>query len=317
MIRVENLVKTYGGQVQALRGVSLEIRESETLALVGESGCGKSTLARHLLNLERPSSGQIWLGGKEISSLSQIEIARQIQMVFQDPSSSLNPRRRVRDLVAEPLRVQGGLTAKEIEARVDEVLLSVGLRPDMKDRYPHMFSGGQKQRIGLARALITGSRVMICDEPVSALDVSVQAQVLNLLLELRRSRGLSLLFISHDLSVVRYLADRVAVMYLGRIVEQGPAERIFNRPRHPYTRLLLDSTPVIGRSPLESDLRASELPSPSSPPPGCAFAPRCAWAQDSCRTQVPSLKGTEGDLVACQRAHELDLSLPSVEFQEL
>jgi oligopeptide/dipeptide ABC transporter ATP-binding protein len=309
MIQIKNLRKTYFNGVQALRGVDLEISEGETLALVGESGCGKSTLARHLLNLEAPTEGQIFLRDKEISQITSKELARQLQMIFQDPAASLNPRRKVKDIVAEPLRVQGGFSEKEIQAKVTETLMSVGLSAEMGGRYPHMFSGGQKQRIGIARALITGAKTILCDEPVSALDVSVQAQVLNLLLDLRKERALSLLFISHDLGVVRYVADRIAVMYLGQIVEEGVADSVFVRPRHPYTRLLLDSTPVIGR-PAPEFHKASELPSPKNPPKGCAFASRCHFVIPLCREQAPPLRPIGNVKAACHRADELDLSKP-------
>lgn len=308
MIRVENLRKTYGNGVQALRGVSLEMHPGETLAVVGESGCGKSTLARHLLNLEKPTAGKLSIGDRDLSALSNRELARDMQMIFQDPSSSLNPRRRVRDILAEPLRVQGGWTAERIAAKVAEAMKNVGLRPEMADRYPHMFSGGQKQRIGIARALITGAKYILCDEPVSALDVSVQAQVLNLLIDLQKQFGLSYLFISHDLGVVRFIADRVAVMYLGQIVEEGPADEVFRRPRHPYTRLLLDSTPRVGEPPA-SQLKASELPSPANPPVGCAFAGRCSYAEAKCMELNPSLDRHDNRLWACHRAADLDLSL--------
>lgn len=307
LLSIRQLRKTYGAHVQALRGVDLEVRAGETLAVVGESGCGKSTLARHLLKLEAPTAGEIQFGEKPISQFSQKEIARSIQMIFQDPASSLNPRRKVKDIIAEPLRVQGGASESEIRQKVAESLANVGLRPEMAERYPHMFSGGQKQRIGIARALVTSPKLLICDEPVSALDVSVQAQVLNLLLDLQDQKKLAYLFISHDLSVVRFLADRVAVMYLGRIVEQGPVARIFSKPRHPYTRMLMDSTPAIGQDATESTLKVSELPSPANPPPGCAFAARCRWAIDRCRQEMPELEGQGEDLVACHRAAELNL----------
>lgn len=244
-LRVENLRKTYANGVEALRGVSLTLRTGETLAIVGESGSGKSTLARHLLNLEKATSGTVSIDGKDLSVMSLKALARDVQMIFQDPSSSLNPRRKVAALLAEPLKVRGGLGRDEIEAKVRSSLAAVGLRPEMGDRYPHMFSGGQKQRIGIARALITGAKFILCDEPVSALDVSVQAQVINLLLDLQKEHGLGYLFISHDLSVVRFIADRIAVLWKGEIVETGTVDEIFEHPRHEYTKTLLASIPTI------------------------------------------------------------------------
>lgn len=316
MINVENLRKTYGNGVQALRGVSLELRPGETLAVVGESGCGKSTLARHLLNLEKATSGSLTLEGRDLSAISHRELAKHLQMIFQDPSSSLNPRRRVRDILGEPLKVQGTLSREQIFAKVTEAMSAVGLRPEMADRYPHMFSGGQKQRIGIARALITGAKYILCDEPVSALDVSVQAQVLNLLIDLQKRLNLSYLFISHDLGVVRFIADRIAVMYLGQIVEEGPADDVFKRPRHPYTRLLLESTPRVGEAPPAGLAKASELPSPANPPVGCAFVSRCPYAQPRCSETNPSLVGEGNRHWACHLAADLDLSVPQVEFQD-
>lgn len=310
MIEVRDLVKTYSGGVRALRGVSLEIHPGRTQALVGESGCGKSTLARHLLGLERADSGQVLIEGRGIETYSAIDLAKCIQMVFQDPGSSLNPRRRIRDILAEPLIVHGLRDRRELANRVGAILERVGLSAAVADRYPHMFSGGQKQRLVIARALITGARYVLCDEPVSALDVSVQAQVLNLLMDLQRDFKLGCLFISHDLSVVRLVAQEVAVMYLGRIVEQGPAERVFSRPAHPYTRLLLESTPRFDQPPLEMDLGAQELPSPRDPPPGCSFHGRCRWAEDRCKTQDPALRETAHGRTACHLAERLDLSLP-------
>ena len=240
---IKDLFKTYPSGVQALRGISFALEKNETLAVVGESGCGKSTLARHLLKLENKTSGDIQLEGRDLAAYSHQELAGLIQMVFQDPAQSLNPRRRIFEIIAEPLRVKGGYKEKEIRSLVTKLAQDVGLREDMLFRYPHMMSGGQKQRVGIARALITGAKYIICDEPVSALDVSVQAQVLNLLLDLKKARGLSYLFITHDLSVVRFLADRVIVMEAGQIVEAAPTEQIFNSPKHEYTKTLLNSIP--------------------------------------------------------------------------
>lgn len=315
MIIVDNLRKTYGNGVQALRGVSLELNPGETLAVVGESGCGKSTLARHLLNLEKATSGVMTLNGNDLSVMPHRELAKHLQMIFQDPSSSLNPRRRVRDILAEPLKVQGTSSPEDILSKVSDAMSAVGLRPEMADRYPHMFSGGQKQRIGIARALITGAKYILCDEPVSALDVSVQAQVLNLLIDLQKRLNLSYLFISHDLGVVRFIADRIAVMYLGQIVEEGPADEVFHRPRHPYTRLLLESTPRVGEAPPADLTKASELPSPANPPPGCAFVGRCPYALPRCSEINPILESEGNRRWACHLAASLDLSSPRAEFQ--
>lgn len=294
MIQVSQLEKIYDTHLKALRGLNLEILPKQTLAIVGESGCGKSTLARLLLGLEKPSAGEIKLNGKPLSTFSQKEIAQNIQMIFQDPSSSLNPRKKVKDIIAEPLKVLGKYSDPEVQQKVMRALEQVGLRPEMAERYPHMFSGGQKQRIGIARAMITEPEMIICDEPVSALDVSVQAQVLNLLVDLQKNKGLTYLFISHDLSVVRFIAHKVAVMYLGQVVELADRQDIFERPRHPYTQLLLQSTPIIGKTPKETRLGASELPSPRNPPAGCAFHPRCVYAQDRCKTEAPELRSLSG-----------------------
>lgn len=309
MLEIRNLQKTYG-KVQALRGVDLRIDKGECLALVGESGCGKSTLARHLLGLEKPDQGEVLLEGTHLEKRSPRDIASKVQMIFQDPASSLNPRRRVIDLISEPLEIQGGVSKENIRKKALALMERVGLSPDHAKRFPHMFSGGQKQRIGIARALMTDPQLVVCDEPVSALDVSVQAQVLNLLKELQEERKLSYLFISHDLGVVRFVAQRVAVMYLGRIVEEAPVKETFTTPRHPYTRLLLDSYPRPDEAPLDISLTAQELPSPANPPPGCAFNPRCPHVTQACKEVLPPLKAQGPGRNACIRSEILDLTPP-------
>lgn len=307
MIEIKNLKKTYPGGVQAIRGVNLQIPEKTTQALVGESGCGKSTLAKILIGLERPTEGEVLLNGKSLIDMPALERARLIQMIFQDSGSALNPRKTVFDIIAEPLKIQS-VETKTISNKVFSVMESVGLRPEMASRFPHMFSGGQKQRIGIARALVTDPQYIICDEPVSALDVSVQAQVLNLLADLQKSRGLSLLFISHDLSVVKFISQHLAVMYLGTVVEENKTSQIFNKPLHPYTQMLLASLPSIHKKAALSLSKSLELPSPIHPPGGCAFNPRCSWAQDICKTQFPALNSYLGGKVACHFADKLDLS---------
>ena len=307
MIEIKGLKKTYRGGVQALRGVDLVVPENITTAIVGESGCGKSTLAKIMIGLEAPTDGTITLDGKSLVGMPMLERSKSIQMIFQDSGSALNPRKKIFDIIAEPLKIQKALSS-EVKTKVYSLMEAVGLRPDMADRFPHMFSGGQKQRIGIARALITDPKYIICDEPVSALDVSVQAQVLNLLYDLQKSRGLSLLFISHDLSVVRFLSKRLAVMYLGKVVEDNLTEKTFQRPLHPYTQMLLQSLPSIYKKSVVSISGNMELPSPLNPPTGCAFHPRCPYAQPICQTQKPEFESKLGGLVACLLADQLDLS---------
>jgi oligopeptide/dipeptide ABC transporter ATP-binding protein len=307
MIEVKGLVKTYPGGVQALRGLNLTVPEKITTALVGESGCGKSTLAKILIGLEAPTEGDVLLDGKSLVGMPARERSKHIQMIFQDSGSALNPRKRVFDIIAEPLKIQRA-SGKMVREKVFSLMEAVGLRPEMSQRFPHMFSGGQKQRIGIARALITDPQYIICDEPVSALDVSVQAQVLNLLYDLQKSRGLSLLFISHDLSVVRFLSQRLAVMYLGKVVEENSTDKAFQRPLHPYTQMLLLSLPSIYKKQRVIEAGDLELPSSIHPPPGCAFHPRCPYAQAICREKVPAFEAKLGGKVACHLAEQLDLS---------
>ena len=304
IMRVADLVRRFGGRrslfgavqpsVHAVQGINLELRERETLGIVGESGCGKSTLARLMVGLDLPTQGGIRLRDADVTKMAVREprvLARDVQYVFQDPLAALNPRKTIRQILETPMRCLRRLDAAQRQDRLGDIMAAVNLRPEFLDRYPHELSGGQAQRIGIARALAAEPRVVVLDEPVSALDVSVQAQVLNLLDELKSRFGLTYVFISHDLSVVESISDRVAVMYFGRVVEFGAAREVFAAPRHPYTRLLFDSAPVPGRRRVRADEGMAELPDPYNPPPGCAFAPRCKLARDICRQAVPVLDG--------------------------
>ncbi|NDG47725.1 MAG: ATP-binding cassette domain-containing protein [Rhodospirillales bacterium] len=294
--------------VQAVTDVSLAIQKGETLGLVGESGCGKSTLGRMLAGIIAPSSGEVLLEGAAPMRGGH-KMTTRIQTVFQDPFASLNPRQRIGDSIAEGPIAHGLVTRAASGAMVADWLTRVGLDTGFAQRFPHQFSGGQRQRVAIARALAMRPDLLICDEPVASLDVSIQAQILNLFLELRRNLGLTCLFISHDLSVVRHVSDRVAIMYLGRIVEQGEAARIYAAPRHPYTRALLDSSPKLGRAEALKPI-AGELPSPLAPPAGCAFHPRCPLATEICRKDRPVLRACEdGGLIACHHAYTKPHSL--------
>jgi peptide/nickel transport system ATP-binding protein len=298
--------------VKSVDGLSFDLMPGETLALVGESGCGKTTTGRALLRIVEPTAGQINyraadgslrpVRGMDTAALRAYR--RDVRMIFQDPVASLNPRLPVAEIVAEPLRNAGGLTDAAIRDRVADLLSRVGLGREVMDRYPHAFSGGQRQRIGIARALASNPRVVIADEALSALDVSVQAQTINLMLDLQRDLGLAYLFISHDLTVVRHIADRVAVMYLGRIVEIAPAGELFETRRHPYTRALIAAAPRPHPSQRDAvRMRLpGELPDPAAVPPGCAFAPRCPLADAQCRAERPGLRPFGGALVACHKA---------------
>jgi oligopeptide/dipeptide ABC transporter ATP-binding protein len=317
LLVVRDLVKHYtaGGlfgrsapPVRAVDGVSFEVGRGETLALVGESGCGKSSVGRTILRLQEPTSGSAVFEGQEVFRLGREPLRalrRRMQIIFQDPYSSLNPRMTVGDAIAEGIRIHRLATGADVARRVEQLLAEVGLDPSYARRYPHEFSGGQRQRIGIARALAVEPSFIVCDEPVSALDVSVQAQVLNLLADLQQQRGLSYLFIAHDLAVVRQIAHRVAVMYLGHIVETGPTEAVLSDPRHPYTQALLSAVPepdpALQRSRIVLE---GDLPSPSSPPPGCPFHTRCfhPLRSERCRSEYPQLRPVQATLAACHYA---------------
>jgi len=292
------------GKVLAVDGLSFGIAAGETLGLVGESGCGKSTTGKLILRLQDPTAGRILWRGQAIESLSQSEmrpVRRELQAVFQDPYASLNPRIRAADIVAEPLRNYEAMSDAVARERIAHLFERVGLRPDQMSKYPFEFSGGQRQRLGIARALSVQPRLIVCDEPVSALDVSVQAQVINLLMDLQAEFGLSYLFIAHDLAVVEHISHRVAVMYLGKIVELASRRQIFSRPQHPYTEALLDAVPVPDpRVRKQRRVRSGDVPSPMNPPPGCRFHTRCPLAEARCRVEEPPLQQVlPGQWVAC------------------
>jgi len=296
-VKVQGKVKT----VKALDGVSFKVEPGKTLGIVGESGCGKSTLAKTLLLLEAKTSGEISINDRIVESIPEKEYRSKIQMVFQDPYNSLNPRKKAWELISAPISVIGKYSKAELFERAVEVMQKVGLRSELAHRYPHMFSGGQRQRLGLARALVSNPEILILDEPVSALDVSIQAQVLNLLMDLQDQMGLAYIFISHDLSVVNHVSDDIMVMYLGKAVEFGARQEIMQSPLHPYTRALLSSRPEIhpDNQTATVDVIQGELPSPLNPPSGCTFHKRCPLAQESCRSQIPQLQIKQKRLVAC------------------
>ena len=305
----KGVIRRKVGVIRAVDGVSFDIRKGETLGLVGESGCGKSTVGRTILRLYDATAGSIWFSGHDVAALSGEELRKirpRMQMIFQDPHASLNPRMTVASIVSEPLDEHGGLTRKQKQARVRELLDAVGMNPRFADRYPHEFSGGQRQRIGIARALALDPDFIVCDEPIAALDVSIQAQVVNLLEDLQGRLGLTYLFISHDLSMVRHIADRVAVMYLGKVVELAPREMLYSAPKHPYTRALLSAVPVpnpeVERKRTHIILQG-DVPSPMRPPAGCRFCTRCPEAVEKCFSVAPEWRRLDdGRQVACHLA---------------
>lgn len=296
--------------VQALNGVSFELAAGKTLAVVGESGCGKSTLARALTLIEEPSSGSLQIAGQEVTGANKAQrknLRRDVQMIFQNPYASLNPRQKIGDQLAEPLLINTRLSRNERREKVQHMMQQVGLRPEHYQRYPHMFSGGQRQRIALARAMILQPKVLVADEPTSALDVSIQAQVLNLFMDLQDEFNTAYVFISHNLAVVRHVADDVLVMYLGRPVEMGPSELIYQRPLHPYTQALLSATPTIDPNPNKPKIKiVGELPNPLNPPSGCAFHKRCPYATALCSQQLPELRAIDSRQVACHHVETIN-----------
>ncbi len=312
ILKVSNLDKVYDIKkmfkptlkLKALSDVNFHVGKKETLGIVGESGCGKSTLAKVLTKLEAKTSGNISLLGKDFDAFNASEFHSAIQMVFQDPYQSLNPRKKAFDIIADPLVINTQKSEADRKELVFSMMKKVGLREEFAKRYPHHFSGGQRQRLGIARSLMLHPQILILDEPVSALDVSIQAQVLNLLLELQQELSLAYLFISHDLSVIQHMSDRIMVMYLGRVVEYGTRDQIFNNPLHPYTKILLESAPSTNREKLEESITVKgELPSALNLPKGCAFEPRCPYASESCKHSVPALEIKQGREVACFEAH--------------
>lgn len=315
ILQAEQLSKHYAvsqgllrekASVKALNGVSFQLHKAKTLAVVGESGCGKSTLARQLTMIEKPSAGRLLINGADVTSqplANDPELRRQIQMVFQNPYASLNPRKSISATLREPLQINTALNKSERQERVAAMLQQVGLRPEFAQRYPHMFSGGQRQRVAIARAMMLNPAIVVADEPVSALDVSIQAQILNLFMDLQASFATSYVFISHNLSVVEHVADEVLVMYLGSTVEYGSKKALFEEPLHPYTRVLMSATPAIRAQDRQERIRITgELPSPLHPPAGCAFSPRCPYAEKRCHQEVPALREVGDRWVACHFA---------------
>ncbi len=294
--------------VKAVDGVSFTLEKGRTLAVVGESGCGKSTLGRMLTMIETPTAGEIDFEGSDLLNLSKLEqkkLRQKIQIIFQNPYGSLNPRKKIGAILEEPLVINSTMGKAERKEKALTMMAKVGLKHEHYDRYPHMFSGGQRQRIAIARGLMLDPNIIVADEPVSALDVSVQAQVLNLMMDLQQEFGLSYVFVSHDLSVVEHIADDVIVMYLGKVVEQGNKADIFSSPKHPYTQALLSSTPQLNADKRRTRIKLEgELPSPLNPPPGCAFHSRCMHANDKCHQEAPILKAAENQMIACHAVEE-------------
>ncbi len=308
LLAAQHLVKRYahvhrGKEITVVNDVSFTLARQRTLGIIGESGCGKSTIAKILMQIEKPNAGELYMNAKPYAAIDKTEFRHSIQMIFQDCYSSLNPRRKAIDIVAEPLLVNSNLSPQECRQRAQEVLTQVGLTSVYWHRYPHMFSGGQRQRIGIARAIITRPQIVICDEPVSALDISVQAQIINLLMTLQQDYQLSYILISHDLAVVNHISDDILVMYFGTVAEYGSATKIFAKPRHPYTQALFNSTARISTEakPKPPALRG-EIPSPFDPPRGCVFHTRCPRVQQICREQVPELRNLNDTRVACHFA---------------
>ncbi len=311
------LMQKVVGTIKAVDGISFELKENEVMGLVGESGCGKTTVGRALLRLYDPTDGEVmfhkedgdWVDVAKVNNREMKELRKEMRMIFQDPFSSLNPRLTVKDIIAEPLVIHGAASGQALQDRVAELMSAVGLNPDYMGRYPHEFSGGQRQRIGVARTLALNPRLIVADEPVSALDVSVQAQVLNLLQNLKEDMGLTFIFISHDLSVVEHICDKIAVMYVGNIVELAPTEELLRNPKHPYTEALVSAVP--SADPLmkmDRIILEGDVPSPANPPSGCVFHPRCRYAKDICKQEKPPLVEVAPDHMArCHFANELDL----------
>lgn len=297
------------GHVRAVDGIDFKVMPGETLGIVGESGCGKSTTGRSILRLLEPTSGEVWFNGQDLAKLKKEEMRqmrKDLQIIFQDPYASLNPRKTIRQILLEPLEVHGIGTSKERLKTIEEMIEIVGLSKQQLDRYPHNFSGGQRQRIGIARALVVKPKLIIADEPVSALDVSIQSQILNLLKDLKKEFNLTLIFISHDLSVVKHLCDRIAVMYLGHVVEIADKKSLFNNPSHPYTQALLSALPMAKpNAKRERIILQGDLPSPANPPSGCTFHPRCRYATEVCKSKTVELRDIgQGQLVACHLYEE-------------